>query len=123
MAVLAITAAHLFWRRDHTSPDGRGRALWNGFPLERGNTRRLAGIDRGDQTVSHRRRHVAAKLGLDSPGMHGGGANSALLVPAVELDGEQHVGRLRAPICAELRVGGALKVRIVEIDVGEAVEC
>src|SRR5580704_18802926 len=102
MAVLAIAAAHLFRGRDRAGPDRRGCALWNAFPLERRNARRLAGIDRGDQTLSDRRRHVAAELGLDAAGMHGGGANPPLFMPAVELDGEQGVGRLRSPIGAEL---------------------
>ena len=43
------------------------------------------------------------------------------LVAPVELDREQDVGGLRAAIGAELGVGRALEIRIVQIDVGEAV--
>src|SRR5580692_12457045 len=104
MAVLTIAAAHVFRRRDHPGPDRRGGALRNAFPLERRSARRLAGIDRGDQTLSDRGGHVATQLRLDAAGMHGGGANPPLFMPAVELDGEQDVGGLRASIGAELRV-------------------
>ena len=43
------------------------------------------------------------------------------LVAPVELDGEQDIGGLRAAIGAELGIGRALEVRIVEVDVGEPV--
>ena len=42
-------------------------------------------------------------------------------MPPVELDGEQDVGGLGAAVGAELGIGRVLEVRVLEIDVGEAV--
>ena len=53
--------------------------------------------------------------------MHGRRPHPVALVAPVELDGEQDVGGLRAAIGAELGIGRALEIRIVEIDVGESV--
>ena len=50
--------------------------------------------------------------------MDGGGADSAILVAAVELDREQDVGGLRPAVRRPRVIGRALEIRIVEIDVG-----
>ena len=55
------------------------------------------------------------------PGCTAVGADAVGLVAAVELDREEDVGGLGAAIGAELGIGRALEVRVVEIDVGEAV--
>ena len=121
MAILAIAAADRFGRRDDAGPDRGRRALRDGLPVEGGlRPAALAGVDLRDHRLDDRRRHVAAKLGLDAAGMHRRRAHAARFVAPVELDGEQDIGGLGAAIGAELGIGRALEIRIVQIDVGKA---
>ncbi len=56
---------------------------------------------------------------MNSAGMKRGGADSTILVAAVELDREQDVGGLRTAVGRPRAIGRALEIRIVEIDVGK----
>src|ERR1700733_10931222 len=61
---------------------------------------------------------MSAELGANGAGMDGGRADSVPFVAAVELDREQNVGGLRAPVAHPCVVGRALEIWIVEINVG-----
>src|ERR1700735_3581406 len=124
MAVFAVAAANLLSLCDDTGPHRRCRSLWDGLPRE-------WPLSLCDELVVHlldhdfevARVHVPAKLGLDDSRMHGSGAHSASAVPLVEGDGEQNVCGLRSAIRDEGIVRRALKVRIVEVHVREAMTC
>ena len=104
-------------RGHEAGPDRGRRALRYGLPGEGPCAWRLAGVDAGDQPLQDLRRHVAGEFCVDPHRMQGRGPYAARLVPAIELDGEKDVGRLRTSIGNHGVVGRPLKIGIVEVDV------
>ena len=74
-------------------------------------------IDLFDHLFHLRRVHVAGKLGLYASWMYGRRADTALTMPAVELNCKENIRSLRAPVSQEGFVRRGLKVRIVQVDI------
>jgi hypothetical protein len=64
--------------------------------------------------------HVAAKLGLNTARMHRRRTHAALAMASVKGNGKQNVRGLGAAVRGERFVGGTPEIRIIEVDVGEA---
>ena len=64
---------------------------------------------------------MATELCPNYAGMHGGCPHTIFLVTPVEFHCEQNVGCLGAAIGAEFGIGRVLKIRVVQIDIGETV--
>ena len=64
---------------------------------------------------------MATQFGLDATRVDGGRADAPRPMPAVELDRKQDVRRLGTAVTDERLVGRSFEVRVVEIDVAEAV--
>ena len=121
MAVFAELRADFFCGSDDGRPDGCGSALWDRLPLE-GWVALSFGLlhDLLDHGVDVGRIHVAGKLGHDSSGVDCCGADVAVLVAAVELDGKEDVDGLRAAIGDEGVVRCGFEVGVLEVHIGEA---
>src|SRR3984885_6176463 len=122
MAVLAISAANLVSRSNHTGPHRSCGSLRNRLPLERCLTlcRQLL-----VHLVNHRLQvapvHMAAQLGLYAPWMHSRGSYAARPMPLVERYGKKDIRSLRSAICDEGLIRRPFKAGILEINIGEAV--
>src|ERR1700733_1917336 len=122
MAILAVASPDLLGGRGDGGPYGGRRALRDRLPLEQ----RLA--CRGElpvQLLDHLlllgRMRVAADLRLNAAGVHGRGAHAAVAMPSVKPHGKQDVRSLRTAISPVGLIRHSLEIRIVEIDVGDAV--
>jgi hypothetical protein len=124
VAVLAVLPANLVGGSDHTSPYRCCSALRNRFPLERTFTfRGKLRVDLFNQLFDATGFSVATQFCLYAPRMHGCSANATSTVSLVEGDCEQNVRRLRAAVCDEGIVGRALKIWVLQVDVGITVTC
>src|SRR6476661_331262 len=84
VAVLAISSADLFRRRDKASPNRSGCSLRNRLVLKR-LPARCCGFfaDSVDRRLQLSRIEMSSKLGLDASRMDGCGANPAVAMPQV----------------------------------------
>jgi hypothetical protein len=118
MAILAISAADLFRRSNHGRPHGSCRSLWNRLPLK---GRLTLGcqllISLFDDLLYLTSVNVPSELRVYHSRMDGGSAHPAAPVPSVE----GYLGRLGSSISNERFIGCALKVGILEVDIGIAV--
>src|SRR5579864_4556781 len=124
MAVLAVAAANLIRWSNYARPHGSRGALRNRFQLEgclafRGKLL----VDLGDHRFKAADIGVAAQFGPYTARMYGGGADTAFTVPVIEGNGKEDVGGLRAAIRDEGFILRALKVWILQVNVGITMAC
>src|ERR1700733_9410689 len=118
VTILAIASTDRVGLRDRRRPHRSRRARRDRFVLDRLRARQLADLRRDfcrlppPLVVL-----VAAEFCLNSAGMKRGGADSTVLMAAIELDREQDVGRFRTAVRRPCAIGLTLEIRIVEIDV------
>src|SRR5580698_3466415 len=99
VAVLAVLSADLFCRSDDACPDRGCRTLGNGLELEGVMAFRCKLLPYLiDHCLEVGWVHVAGQFGMNASGVDGCSAYALLLMPAVKLDGEQDVCRLRATV-------------------------
>jgi hypothetical protein len=85
VAVLAVPAADCIGIGDRARPDRRRRALGDGLQLEGCFALRPIRFEAADEGLHLLLAHVAAELGHDAAGVDRSGADSPVLVTAVEL--------------------------------------
>src|ERR1700733_8639049 len=122
VAVLAVAPTNLVSRSNDAGPYRSCGSLRDRLELERPLAFcRCLLVDLLDHRLHVARVHVAGQLGLYASGMHGRCAYATFPMPLVESYGKKDVRCFRPAVSDKRLVRRPLKVRVLEIDVGETV--